>query len=155
MLAAVSLEARGSLRPAHGVAGIVTLMPTGMRQCRDRLKKKGGCVGNNLDAAQIAKYRKDGYVFPVPALTSGEAADVRTGIEDFERRRAPWAGHVIRNRGPLKLTRLYDLVFHSRVLDAVESILGPDILCWGSSLFVTEGNDPGFIAWHPDSSSCG
>ena len=108
-------------------------------------------MGNNLDAAQIAKYRKDGYVFPVPALTSGEATEVRTGIEDFERRSGLVAGHVIRNKGHLKLTRLYDLVFHSRVLDAVESILGPDILCWGSSLFIKEGNDPGFIAWHQDS----
>jgi len=71
-------------------------------------------VGNNLDAAQIAKYRKDGYVFPVPALTSGEATEVRTGIEDFERRSGLVAGHVIRNKGHLKLTRLYDLVFHSR-----------------------------------------
>jgi len=76
---------------------------------------------------------------------------VRVGIEDFERQSGLVAGHVIRNKGHLKLTRLYDLIFHPNVLDAVESILGPDILCWGSSLFVKEGNDPGFVAWHQDS----
>jgi non-haem Fe2+, alpha-ketoglutarate-dependent halogenase len=32
----------------------------------------------------------------------------------------------------------------------VESVLGPDILCWGSSLFVKEARDPGFVAWHQD-----
>ncbi len=108
-------------------------------------------MGNSLDAAQIAHYRSNGYVFPVPALTPAEAADVRTEIEGFERRSGLAAGHVIRNKGHLKLTRLYDLIFHQKVLDAVESVLGPDILCWGSSLFVKEGNDPGFVAWHQDS----
>ena len=108
-------------------------------------------MNNVLTTAQIAKYRKDGYVFPVPALTAGAAAEVRMGLEDFERRSGLVAGNVIRNKGHLKLTQLYDLIFNPAVLDAVESILGPDILCWGSSLFVKEGNDPGFVAWHQDS----
>ena len=108
-------------------------------------------MNNALDTGQIAKYRKDGYVFPVPALTIAEAADVRIEIEGFERRSGLAAGHVIRNKGHLKLTRLYDLISHPKVLDAVESVLGPDILCWGSSLFVKEGNDPGYVAWHQDS----
>ena len=108
-------------------------------------------MDNALSTAQIAQYRDRGYVFPVPALTPAEAAGCRETIEEFERRSGLAAGHVIRNKGHLKLTRLYDLIFHPKVLDAVESVLGPDILCWGSSLFVKEGNDPGFIAWHQDS----
>jgi len=108
-------------------------------------------LSNALSAVQIARYRKDGYVSPVPALTAADAAQVRAEIEDFERRSGLVAGNVIRNKGHLKLTRLYDLIFHPQVLDAVESVLGPDILCWGSSLFVKEGNDPGFVAWHQDS----
>ncbi len=106
---------------------------------------------NTLNPAQVAQYRQCGYVFPVPALTHAEALDYRQAIEDFERRTGLAAGHVVRNKGHLKLTRLYDLIFHPKILDAVQSILGPDILCWGSSLFVKEGNDPGFVAWHQDS----
>ena len=108
-------------------------------------------MGNTLSSGQIAQYRDRGYVFPVPALSPAEAASYRQTIEDFERRSGLVAGHVIRNKGHLKLTRLYELIFHPKVLDAVESVLGPDILCWGSSLFVKEGNDPGYIAWHQDS----
>jgi non-haem Fe2+, alpha-ketoglutarate-dependent halogenase len=108
-------------------------------------------LANTLNATQIAKYRSDGYVFPVPALTASEAAGFREEIEAFERRSGLVAGHVIRNKGHLKLKRLYDLIFHDKVLDAVESVLGPDILCWGSSLFVKEAKDPGFVAWHQDS----
>jgi len=106
---------------------------------------------NMLSAARVAQYKSQGYVFPVPALTPAEATAVRTGIENFERHSGLIAGNVIRNKGHLKLTRLYELIFHPNVLDAVESVLGPDILCWGSSLFVKEGNDPGFVAWHQDS----
>ena len=108
-------------------------------------------MGNALSSTQVRKYQKDGYVFPVPALTAAVAAEVRNEIEGFERRSGLVAGHVIRNKGHLKLKRLYDLIFHDKVLDAVESVLGPDILCWGSSLFVKEGRDPGFVAWHQDS----
>ena len=108
-------------------------------------------MGNALSNEQVARYRRDGYVFPVPGLTHGEAAGIRSGIEAFERRTGLVAGHVIRNKGHLKLTQLYQLIFHPQVLDAVESVLGPDILCWGSSLFVKEANDPGFVAWHQDS----
>ena len=96
---------------------------------------------NVLGVTHIAQYKQLGYVFPVPALTPDEALTVRTGIEDFERQSGLVGGHVIRNKGHLKLTRLYELIFHPNVLDAVESVLGPDILCWGSSLF----------AWHQDS----
>jgi non-heme Fe2+,alpha-ketoglutarate-dependent halogenase len=106
---------------------------------------------NVLGATRVAQYKTLGYVFPVPALTAEEATAVRTGIEKFECHSGLVAGHVIRNKGHLKLIQLYELIFHSNILDAVESVLGPDILCWGSSLFVKEGNDPGFIAWHQDS----
>jgi ectoine hydroxylase-related dioxygenase (phytanoyl-CoA dioxygenase family) len=53
------------------------------------------------------------------------------------------------------LRELYALTFDSRILDAIESILGPDILCWGSSLFIKEPGDPGYIAWHQDSYTWG
>lgn len=95
-------------------------------------------MDNALSTAQIAQYRDRGYVFPVPALTPVEAAGYRQTIEDFERHSGLVAGHVIRNKGHLKLTRLYDLIFHPKVLDAVQSVLGPDILSWGSSLFVKD-----------------
>jgi ectoine hydroxylase-related dioxygenase (phytanoyl-CoA dioxygenase family) len=104
----------------------------------------------SLSKLQIETYRDSGFVCPLPALSAAEAAAIRNHIEAFERKTGLVAGHVIRNKGHLKLTRLYALVFHPRILDAVESVLGPDILCWGSSLFVKEAADPGFVAWHQD-----
>ena len=106
---------------------------------------------NALNADQVAQYRRDGFVCPVPGLTVDEARDVRDAIEGLERSHGLVAGQVIRNKGHLKLMRLYRLIRHEAILDAVESVLGPDIMVWGSSLFVKEAGDPAFVAWHQDS----
>jgi ectoine hydroxylase-related dioxygenase (phytanoyl-CoA dioxygenase family) len=45
---------------------------------------------------------------------------------------------------------LFDLVCNSTILDQVESILGPDILCWSASFFSKPARDTGFVSWHQD-----
>ena len=49
----------------------------------------------------------------------------------------------------------YDLVTHPNVLDAVESVLGPDVLLWATSVFAKSPRDPGFISWHQDATYWG
>ncbi len=104
----------------------------------------------SLSSQQVDTYRCQGFVAPLQALAPPEAARYRHAITDFETRHKLVAGQVIRNKGHLKCRALYDLVAEPRILDAVESILGPNILVWGSSLFIKEPRDPGFIAWHQD-----
>lgn len=104
-----------------------------------------------LSAPQVERYGRDGYLCPLPCLSAGEAAGLADRIAAFEAETGRVAGQVIRNKGHLKLKALYELIFDRRILDAVEGVLGPDILCWGSSLFVKEAGDPGFVAWHQDS----
>jgi len=108
-------------------------------------------MSNHLSPAAVEAYRRDGYAFPLPCLTPSEARRYRDGIEAFEQRSGEQATLIIRNKGHLKLRALYDLVHDARVLDAVESVIGPNILCWSSSLFVKEPRDPAFVAWHQDS----
>ena len=105
----------------------------------------------SLTAEQVARYERAGYLAPLPSIGAERAASLVQRIEAFEAETGEVAGHVIRNKGHLKLTALYALVSDPLLLDAVEAVLGPDILCWGSSLFVKEAGDPGFIAWHQDS----
>jgi len=45
--------------------------------------------------------------------------------------------------------------FSSAVLDAVEDVLGPDILCWNSSFFIKNANNPAHVTWHQDSTYWG
>ena len=108
-------------------------------------------MSGHLTPAQVEAYRRDGYVHPLPCLSPAETARLRAGIEAYERESGEQATLVIRNKGHLKLRMLYDLVHDPRILDAVESVIGPDIMCWSSSLFVKEPHDPAFVAWHQDS----
>ncbi len=106
---------------------------------------------NHLTDAQVARYRREGYICPLPGIGAASAGRLAQRLADFEAETGQVAGHVIRNKGHLKLLALYELIFEPAILDAVESVLGPDILCWGSSLFVKEAGDPAFVAWHQDS----
>ncbi len=48
-----------------------------------------------------------------------------------------------------------ELIRHPRILDAVEDIIGPDILCWGTSFFIKEARNLGYVSWHQDSTYWG
>jgi ectoine hydroxylase-related dioxygenase (phytanoyl-CoA dioxygenase family) len=43
------------------------------------------------------------------------------------------------------------LVHHPRILDAVEDVIGPDILVYHSTLFLKEAHTPAYVRWHQDS----
>jgi hypothetical protein len=90
-------------------------------------------MSNHLTTNQVDAYRRDGYVHPLPCLSPAETARLRGHLEEYERASGEKATLVIRNKGHLKLRMLYDLVHDARILDAVESVIGPDILCWSSS----------------------
>ena len=106
---------------------------------------------NFLSEDAVERYRRDGFVHPVPCLAPGEARRYRDALEAYERTSGTKSTLAIRGKGHLKMQLLYDLVHDPRILDAVESVLGPNLLCWGSSLFVKEPNDPAYVAWHQDS----
>src|ERR1700704_2087003 len=44
---------------------------------------------------------------------------------------------------------------HPRILDAVEDVIGPDILVYWATFFIKEGRSPAFTAWHQDSTYFG
>ena len=48
-----------------------------------------------------------------------------------------------------------ELARHPRILDAVESLLGPDILCWTSTWFVKDAHTEAQTIWHQDATYFG
>ncbi|MBM3343801.1 MAG: phytanoyl-CoA dioxygenase [Betaproteobacteria bacterium] len=103
-----------------------------------------------LTSTQVAHYREHGYLSPVNALTAGEAREVRALVESVE---AKYDGQWPRAwslKSHLIFTALDRVVHHPKILDAVEDILGPDILCWSSRWFIKDKNDGGFVSWHQD-----
>src|ERR1700677_2787167 len=107
-----------------------------------------------LTADAIRRYGDIGYLAPVRVLTTCEATEIRAKLEAFEATAGPLAGKL-RQKSHLLFNWLNDLVRHERILDAVEDIIGPDILCWGSSFFIKEQRNPGYVSWHQDSTYWG
>src|SRR5271157_3076144 len=107
-----------------------------------------------LSEAAVRQYRDQGYIAPVPALTTAEAAALRARLEGYEAGAGALAGKL-RHKPHLLFTWLNDLIRHPRILDAVEDVIGPDILCWGTSFFIKNARDPGYVSWHQDSTYWG
>ena len=102
-----------------------------------------------LTGDAIARYRAEGYLAPIRALPAAEANAYRQRLEGAEASgRLPEGG--LRNKSHLLFPWLYDLIRHPGIVDAVEGVLGPDILCWSSSFFIKEPRNKSFVSWHQD-----
>ena len=103
-----------------------------------------------LSEEAIAQYKRDGYYFPVRMLDDGEVAANRQKLEAFEASQ----GHPIegaqRSKSHLLFTWIDDLMRHDRILDAVEDLIGPDILCWNTFFWIKEPRSETFVSWHQD-----
>jgi non-haem Fe2+, alpha-ketoglutarate-dependent halogenase len=106
-----------------------------------------------LTAAQVGAYRRDGFLFPVPALTPDEIAACLAGLARLEadlgcpvaEADVKWRSHAYAHSPWFN-----DLIRHPRILDAIEDAIGPDILVWTSTFFIKEPNSPTYAAWHQD-----
>jgi non-heme Fe2+,alpha-ketoglutarate-dependent halogenase len=102
-----------------------------------------------LSQAQIREYHAQGCLFPLRVLSPEAAADYRRRLEAVEAE-GPEVKQMLRHKPHLVLTFLDELARHPAVLDAVEGVLGPNILCWGSSFFTKEPGTTDYISWHQD-----
>lgn len=108
-----------------------------------------------LSEAQIAQYREEGYLAPIPIMDEAEALKVCAALEAVEARMGGPLRGDLRHKSHLLFPFLADLVRHPRLLDAVEDVLGPDLLCWTSNFFIKEAESPSFVSWHQDSTYWG
>jgi ectoine hydroxylase-related dioxygenase (phytanoyl-CoA dioxygenase family) len=106
-----------------------------------------------LTQEQVASFRHNSFLFPLPALTP---AEVQTFLSSVERLEAElgcpiadadvkWRSHAYAHSPWFN-----DLIRHPRILDAVEDVIGPNILVWTSTFFIKEPRSPTFAAWHQD-----
>jgi ectoine hydroxylase-related dioxygenase (phytanoyl-CoA dioxygenase family) len=103
-----------------------------------------------LSDEQVCEYRREGVVFPIPALSEEEAANVLADVEEMA---AALGGRPeIRQLRHLQLFYRWaqGLALHPRVLDAVEDVIGQDILVHSSTLFWKWPHDPAYVSWHQD-----
>ena len=102
-----------------------------------------------LSHDDIARYQSQGYLAPIRALSTAEANGARQRLEAAEASHRLPEG-AFRNKSHLLFPWLDDLIRHAEVLDAVEGVIGPDILCWSSSFFIKDPRNKSFVTWHQD-----
>jgi non-heme Fe2+,alpha-ketoglutarate-dependent halogenase len=108
-----------------------------------------------LSPAELAAYHRDGYHFPVRVFDADEARRYRQALEAHEARSgAPLQGKW-RVKSHLLFTWADRIVHHPAILDAVEDVVGPNILCWTTNFFIKEPHSPGFVSWHQDAAYWG
>jgi len=112
-----------------------------------------------LNEGQVTQWRQDGFLSPFPCLTVGELQTCRDGLRRFE----AWLGGPVNAVPEMKWRTMSYLIMpwaakvahDPRILDAVEDLLGPDLLIYTSTFFIKEPHSPTIAAWHQDSTYYG
>lgn len=108
-----------------------------------------------LSTQEVEQYRRDGYVCPVPVMSASEAAGLRRQLEAVEARQGGKLEAAQRSRAFLLFKWLDDLIRDPRVLDPVEQLIGPDILCWSTIFWIKDAGSKSFVSWHQDNTYWG
>lgn len=108
-----------------------------------------------LSAAEVAAFGERGFHFPIRVIDEAAAASMRARLEALAQAEGGKLSPATNQKPHLLLPWLNELVRHPKILDAIEDVLGPNILCWASGFFWKRPNDPAFISWHQDSTYWG
>jgi non-haem Fe2+, alpha-ketoglutarate-dependent halogenase len=100
----------------------------------------------------LVGYQRDGFAAPIDVVDPATAHSIRLAVEDAEQRTASHKAHAaaVHHRTNYVVPEVDALTRNTVILNAVESILGPDLLCFGCSLFTKEANTEHFVSWHQD-----
>ena len=92
-------------------------------------------------------YQRDGFASPVLILSAHEANKHRTKMEAVEAEHGPL--HYI-SKAHTILDFAAEAATHHAALDAVEQMIGPDIMLFDVTYIVKEPHAESFASWHQD-----
>lgn len=116
-------------------------------------------MSSALTKAQTNAYWEDGFLFPLQVLTTDQAQDYRARLERMEKDYADpeRAAELPRSLADYKrvhsevvMPMAAELALNPAVLDAVESIIGPNLMIWGAEFFIKEPHTPQRVSMHQD-----
>ncbi len=112
-------------------------------------------MAGGLDAAEAAHFREHGYFFPKRAVSAAEAGRYRRLLDRYETVLGTEPQTYLKIKAHVAAPWIVDLARNAAILDAVESLIGGDILLFGTSLFAKKARDSRFVSWHQDSAYYG
>ena len=103
-----------------------------------------------LSQEQVDQYHNSGFVSPVDVLNENEITQNLNEIESFEKETGQAIDFPHKSRCHQLFSWADYLVHHPKILDAVEDIIGPNILCYHATLWVKPAQSNSFVRWHQD-----
>jgi non-heme Fe2+,alpha-ketoglutarate-dependent halogenase len=102
----------------------------------------------------IEEFGRTGYAFPLRVMSEDHAATCLATYEKFEDQ------GVIADDAPIAKHHsifpwVYELAHSPVILDHIEKLLGPNILCFGSRPWNKKPHDEHFVSWHQDNAYFG
>jgi non-heme Fe2+,alpha-ketoglutarate-dependent halogenase len=109
-----------------------------------------------LTQEQVEQFTRDNFLASVDVLTPDEARHYRRCLETYEAEQggAP-LNPALSRKVHIREQWAAELVRHPRVLDAVEDLIGPDILVYTTTLFTKEAGGIQVTGWHQDATYLG
>ena len=103
-----------------------------------------------LGTEQIEQFKRDGYVHPIKVMDHDEAGVLRRQLEAREAKQGGQLEPGQRSKSHLLFKWLDDLIRDHRILDPVEQLIGPNILCWNTIFWIKDVGSESFVSWHQD-----
>ncbi len=104
-----------------------------------------------LTAEQIEQYNRVGYAAPFDAYSPDEIAELRTYFDTLMDAMGPDGAFGI-NCYQARLSGIWDIATDPRLLDYVEDIIGPNIICWATAILSKPAGSKKYVPWHQDAS---
>lgn len=109
----------------------------------------------SLSPDQIEAYRRDGVLFPFDVLSPGEVERALAVVAAFDRQEPDVRKSLLLHNSHYVSRTLADMCRNPRILDAVEGVIGPNILVWGANFFLKEPRSTAYVSWHQDATYWG
>ena len=108
-----------------------------------------------LSSNQLKQYEDKGFVSPINVFSKEKAKEIRNEIELIEKKMPEELEKSGRYNAHLISPLLDEVTHNSKILDAVQSLIGKDILVCGTTLFIKNPNEKGFVSYHQDAKYIG
>ena len=99
-------------------------------------------MGKVLSKQAIEEFHKKGYHLPIQAVSREAAVEMRGQLEAYEKSAGGVLHGARRYKSHLLFKWLSDLIRTPTILDAVEDLIGPDILVWSTDCLLYTSPSP-------------
>jgi len=108
-----------------------------------------------LSEEQIAGYEKTGFVSPVPVFNAAEVTACRADVEKTETTMGDFFRGIGQTKFYLRFPWAFKMATHPKLLDAVEDLIGPNIMIYHNTAWIKEPSDDAYVSWHQDNTYFG